>query len=82
VAYVPRSSNGSTFVVTENCTLVLPSPDYAALLAAALRGPAWLSGATSTAPVMEGVTAMQLAQGANVSVESTSFVFGTFAAWG
>ncbi len=52
---VPPRTSGTTGVMMENCTLVLPLQDYAVLLSAALRGAAWKSGAVRTAHVLSGV---------------------------
>jgi hypothetical protein len=43
----------------DQVTLVLPQSDYAALLAAALRGIAWRSGAAATAVLLSNVTVFQ-----------------------
>jgi hypothetical protein len=77
----PRRT-GDPYIIMENVTLFLPTSDYAALLSAALRGPAWQSGANTTAALLSGVTAFVLAPDANVSSASTSLSFSYFAAWG
>jgi hypothetical protein len=66
----------------ENVTLFLPPSDYAVLLSAALRGPAWLTGATSTAPLLALVSNWVLAPDANLSHTSQSLSFTNLAGWG
>uniref|UniRef100_A0A7S0R9B6 Protein kinase domain-containing protein n=1 Tax=Chlamydomonas leiostraca TaxID=1034604 RepID=A0A7S0R9B6_9CHLO len=66
-------------------TLVLPLPDYAALLSAALRGEAWRSGAAATAPLMAGIRQLVVAEdqsGKPVSPSSPSLLLTSYQGWG
>jgi hypothetical protein len=48
-------SRSRSQVLLQQSTLVLPASDYAALLAAALRGEAWKEGAVQTAALISGI---------------------------
>jgi hypothetical protein len=64
-----------------NMTLVLPQSDFATLLSAALRGPAWLSGARTTLAVMQFVWVFDLSPNTSVTATSNSLSFDFFGAF-
>ncbi len=59
-------------VFLDTVTLSLPLSDYLALLAAAMRGPAWKTGAVTTAPLMNGIDAFELQPGFVPTTSTTS----------
>jgi hypothetical protein len=67
-----------------NCTLVLPMSDYVALLAAALRGAAWKSGANATSAVLAGVTGFEPWPAAIPSLtrDSPHLILYSYTGWG
>ena len=64
-------------------TLVLPQSDYAALLAATLRGTAaWRSGANATAPLMRGISVFEPYSSAEVTPAASSIQLEAYEGWG
>lgn len=65
---------------------MLPQQDYMALLSAALRGPAWASGALTTGPLFSDVTQFTPAPptwyGQTLTPFTRRFMLASFVGWG
>lgn len=56
----PNTSTNQHQLQLYNVTLILPLADFAALYSAAARGPAWRSGAVTTAPLISGISVFEV----------------------
>jgi hypothetical protein len=81
------TGGGPVQVRLDRVALVLPASDYAALLAAALRGPAWHSGAHESAALLAGITQLVPAAngsqpGGQLTPASPSLLLAAYSGWG
>lgn len=77
--------NNATRLRLSDVVLVLPQPDYAALLAAALRGAAWKSGAVVTALLFSYISDFTVGghqAGGNLSRSSPSLLLASYEGFG
>ena len=73
----------SPTIFLDNVTLVLPQPDFAALLSAALRGPEWLQGAHTTRPLMQGISMWEVGSPAFYGAPSRELLaLAHYSGWG